>query len=637
MKLRDRLKKLYPNKIQWILMTTFTVVSVSIMLILGVTLYVRFSGVFQGATIASTEQLMEQSATNLETYLSNMRQISDAIYYDTIREVDISSQNIGKEMNLLYEANKNNLVSIALYDRSGRLIAAEPIAQEKDNADVTSQSWFSLAISQPENLHFSTPHVQSLFDDTTDRYYWVISLSRSVDLTDGGVPKTGVLLVDMNYYTIMQMMTENNSLRTGQYYYLSDSDGKIIYHPHLMEIMSGKYEENSTAAAQYADGVYDETFLGIHRKVVVRTIGYTGWKLVSVIPYSTFSLGTLNIRYFVILVILLIAMTLMLVNRLIARRVSLPITRLNESVKAYEAGEKPSIYIGGSDEVRHLGHSIQASYEKIDDLMADIVRQQEEKRRNEIAALQSQINPHFLYNTLDSITWMIEGGKNDDAVYMISQLAKLLRISLSKGRNIISVQDEFRHAESYMNIQKVRYKDTFTVSFDLPDDVAQCCTIKLIIQPILENAIYYGVEGMDGDGEIIVKATRDGQDVSISISDNGTGMPEETAAMVLTDSNHVHKHGSGVGLVNVNNRIRLLFGEQYGLTVKSEPDEGTTVTIHIPAIPFTEENRVALESGKLPEMPAAPASQTEISEHEAESGSINRDKSEAMRSEGGNQ
>lgn len=193
MKLRDRLKKLYPNKIQWILMTTFTVVSVSIMLILGVTLYVRFSGVFQGATIASTEQLMEQSATNLETYLSNMRQISDAIYYDTIREVDISSQNIGKEMNLLYEANKNNLVSIALYDRSGRLIAAEPIAQEKDNADVTSQSWFSLAISQPENLHFSTPHVQSLFDDTTGRYYWVISLSRSVDLTDGGVPKTGVL------------------------------------------------------------------------------------------------------------------------------------------------------------------------------------------------------------------------------------------------------------------------------------------------------------------------------------------------------------------------------------------------------------------------------------------------------------
>lgn len=208
-------------------------------------------------------------------------------------------------------------------------------------------------------------------------------------------------------------------------------------------------------------------------------------------------------------------------------------------------GGKPEIYIGGSSEIRYLGHSIQSSYEKIEVLMKEIVQEQNERRRSELDALQSQINPHFLYNTLDSITWMVEGGRNDEAVFMISQLAKLFRISLSQGRTVISVKDELQHAESYMNIQKVRYKNSFSVVFDVDPAIYSYCTVKLVLQPILENAINYGVRGMDDCGEIKVTGRLREGNIVLSVEDNGIGMSEEEVRFLLTDSSRVRKHGSG--------------------------------------------------------------------------------------------
>ena len=231
--------------------------------------------------------------------------------------------------------------------------------------------------------------------------------------------------------------------------------------------------------------------------------------------------------------------------------------------------------------------------------MKEIVVEQNERRKSELDALQSQINPHFLYNALDSIIWMIEGERNEEASFMISQLAKLFRISLSKGRTVIPVRDELQHARSYMNIQKIRYKNTFSVDFQVDPDIEDCCTVKLILQPILENAINYGVSSMDDCGEIIVTGKRENGNIILAVEDNGLGMSGEEAALVLTDGSRVHKKGSGVGLVNVNNRIKILFGKEYGLTIESEPDEGTKVSICIPEIPYTEENRKILEQGHI--------------------------------------
>ncbi len=581
-------------------MIAFSVISVSIMLILGIVMYVRFSNSARQDTIQSTQKLMEQTGEYLEDYLISMRQISDAVYYNVIKNDFFEGQeDIQRGMNLLYEANSDNLRSIAIYNNHGSLVAAEPVASQKEDPDVTKQEWYVQAMAEMENMHFSTPHIENLFDDGTSRYYWVISLSRVVELTDNGDSHLGVLLVDMDYSSISRLMNQINELNNGQYFFLCDSNGEIIYHPRQMQISDGIYKENNETVAQYKEGIYEERFEGERRKVIVNSISYTGWKLVGVIPYSTFTSGMADIQYFIVMIMLLMGMMLVIINRVVSDRISSPIRKLNHSVMEYEAGKKPEIYIGGSLEIRHLGWSIQNSYEQIDSLMKTIVQKQNERRKNEIDALQSQINPHFLYNALDSITWMIEGGRNDDAAFMISQLAKLFRISLSKGNTIITVKDELQHAKSYMNIQKVRYKNAFAVTFDIDPEIETYCAVKLTLQPILENAINYGVSSMDDCGEISVSGKMEDGKIILAVADNGIGMSEEEVRFVLTDSNRIHKHGSGVGLVNVNSRIQLLFGKEYGLLVESEPDEGTRVSICIPAIPYTEENRKTLEKGYI--------------------------------------
>ena len=595
------LKKLKPKGIQSTIMVIFSGISLSLLLVSGLILYSRFSTVFRKEMVQSTKTLMEQTGESLEDYLVKMRQISDTLYYNLIKENDFSSETkeIQQKMNLLYAANDENLQSIAIYNRYGRLMAAEPVAEEKKDLDVMKQDWYRQAAEKQENMHFSNPHVQNLFDDGSFRYYWVISLSRAIEITDHGRSQEGVLLVDMDYSVISRMMRQINDSSGGQYFYLCDSNGEIIYHPKQMQIGDGVQKENHQAVADYKEGIYQEKFEGENRKVIVNTISYTGWKLVGVLPDSTFTDGIIDIRYFVAMLMLLVAMMLVTINRVVSVRISRPILQLSDSVREYETGKKPEIYIGGSTEIRYLGHSIQSFYEKIDILMKEIVWEQTERRKSELAALQSQINPHFLYNTLESITWMIEGERNEEASFMITQLAKFFRISLSKGRTVITIRDELQHAQSYMNIQKIRYKNTFSVTFAVAEELYSYCTVKLILQPLLENAIAYGVGAMDDSGEIVVAGERKGRDIILSVKDNGIGMTEEEVEHILTDGERISKHGSGVGLVNVNNRIQILFGKEYGLKVESEPDEGTVVSIRMPAVPYTEENREILEKGHL--------------------------------------
>ena len=193
---------------------------------------------------------------------------------------------------------------------------------------------------------------------------------------------------------------------------------------------------------------------------------------------------------------------------------------------------------------------------------------------------------------------MIEGERYEDAVFMITQLASLFRVSLSKGKTIISVEDEIRHARNYMNIQKVRYKNKFSVEFLVDEQIMHCCIVKLVLQPLLENAIYYGVESMDDeDGLIRVKGYREGEDVCLEVYDNGLGMSEEMVSQLLTENNRIRKRGSGVGLINVHKRIQLRFGAAYGLEISSQPDEGTMVRIRIPYLEYTPQMQEKLEGG----------------------------------------
>lgn len=588
-----------PHSIQVTISISFTILSICSMSFLGVTLYRQFSNRAETMTVESTGQLLNQTAINLEDYLRNMRRISDTMYYSVIKNKDLASDTMDEEMNLLYEANKDNLISIACYTGDGQLVAAVPVANEKEQVNIITQQWFTDAVGQMENLHFSTPHVQNLFGDPSYRYYWVVSLSRAVELTSNGTSTLGVLLVDMNYNSIEQILKKANVGNSSEYVYLIDGKGEIIYHPRQKLIYTDLYQENNIEAAGYEDGSTEEIFQGEKRLVTVKTVSYTGWKIVSVVPMSSFDMGMTGTKYFVIMLVTVSMLAVILLNQLVSASIAMPLKKLNNSVKEWETGNmNPSIYIGGSMEVEHLGCTLRSTVEQIRQLMQDIVVEQEEKRKSELDALQSQINPHFLYNTLDSIVWMIEGERYEDAVFMITQLASLFRISLSRGKTVISVEDELKHARNYMNIQKVRYKNIFEVRFDIDPEILQCCTVKLVVQPLLENAIYYGVECMDGDGEIDVNGYRREDDIYIEVRDNGLGIPEDEVEQLLKENNRVHKRGSGVGLLNVHNRIRLRFGEEYGLEIESEPDEGTTVRIHLPYIVYTPEEQERLESGR---------------------------------------
>lgn len=635
---RHSIRRRIPRGIQITIMITFMVVSVLSLTFTSVVLYSRFVSTERTTILQNTDSRLEQTRHNLEDYLVSMRQISDAVYYNIITEIDIADAALGQEMGLIYESYRDSLVSIALYDENGSLITASPVASQKRDPDVTHQQWFMDAMAEIENVHFGTPHVQNLFDDGRGRYPWVISLSRAVDITDGNRIRTGVLVVDMNYDSISELMEQLNENGNGQYYYLCDSTGNLIYHPRKVLISEGLATENNAYAVTCADGYAQDILGGEQRDLVLCTVGYTGWRLIGVIPERTYTSGNVNLQYFVLLVGIIVVMLLLVVNRLVAGRISRPILMLDDAVKAHEAGGHLEITGSGPLEVRHLAGSIQQSYEQIDALMCQIVEEQNERRRSEFDALQSQINPHFLYNTLDSITWMIEGGQNEAAAQMISALGRLMRISLSKGHTIISLADELQHSRSYMNIQLVRYRERFAVTFDLAEDILQCCSVKLILQPILENAIYYGVGNMDEDdgGCITVTGRRvhmgmesaapatdaaqhtgnaarelaapDASEdpsgvvatcdvIEIRVADNGLGMTQEMADRILTRQADAPKHGSGVGLVNVNARIQLIYGKEYGLRFESEPDLGTTVTIWFPAVPFTEENRTRLEDG----------------------------------------
>ena len=591
-----------PKSIQVTISVSFTITAVCIMCFLGILLYQQFARKTELLYVENTEQLLNQTAISLEDYLRSMRRISDAMYYSVIKDKDLATEGLDEEMDLLYEANKDNLVSIACYARDGGLVAAAPIANVKAGISVTDQEWFQDAVDQLENFHFSTPHVQNLFDDPSYRYHWVVSLSRTVELTNNGGTMQGVLLVDMNYSSIKQLLEKVNQDISKEYVYLMDRNGEIIYHPKQNLIRTGLLGEDNQDVSGYEDGTTREHFEKENRMVTVKTISYTGWKLVGVVPMETFSMGLEETRYLVILLVALALLATMILNQLVSARIAKPLKKLNDSVKEWEAGNlEPDIYVGGSLEVAHLGKTLQSTVAQIRQLMKDIVTEQEEKRKSELDALQSQINPHFLYNTLDSIVWMITGERYREAVFMITQLGSLFRVSLSRGKTIISIEDEIRHAQNYMSIQKIRYKNAFEISFDIAPEILSACTVKLVVQPILENAIYYGMEAMDDDGVISVRGYQKDGDVFLEISDNGLGMPEEAAAKLLTEGERVRSRGSGVGLLNVHNRIRLRFGEQYGLQIESFPDEGMTVRIHIPYIPYTEETCRQLEEGKLPD------------------------------------
>ena len=581
--------RLEGKSIRYSIFSYFTVTALVMGILIALFLNTRFSSQLSASMETESENLVSQVSGSVESFLRTIMKLSDSIYYGVIKNADLSQESINRELQLLYDNNKDNVENIAVFDRNGQMLEVVPAARMKSHMDISQESWFAETLAQPENLHFSTPHVQYLFDGSENQYKWVISVSRAVEITDGPFTTQGVLLIDIRYSSLDQIVGEV-SLGDQGYLYLMDRNGEIICHPKAQLINAGLVEEDNEKVAGLREGSYREKFAGEERITTVKSIGYTGWIAVGVNPVGGMNLNILKTRIFVVFIVLLFLFVLTLINAYISSRITNPIKELEKSVSLLESGDLDApVYIGGSAEIRSLGRSIQGMAMRIKGLMNDIVTEHESKRKSEFDTLQSQINPHFLYNTLDIIVWMIENEKKTDAVRVVTALARFFRISLSKGKSIITVKDELEHVRNYLMIQQMRFKNKFTYEIDADEDTLELASLKLMLQPMVENAIYHGMEFMDGDGVVQIRAWREAEDLYLRVRDNGLGMTEEQVENLFRDSGHVpSKRGSGIGVRNVNERIQLYFGEGYGLRIESEPDEGTDVIIHLPAVPYSE-------------------------------------------------
>lgn len=588
-KIRNLSKKL---SIQTVITLNFSIMMVVGMCLVGVLLYLTFDKRMVESAQLTDEQLLQQAVDNLDNYLKDTSEIGAALNRISSDNLTFSDEDMGEAMKILYEANAGKIVSMACYDPKGNLITSVPYSNMRKNIDVTEESWFSDAMSDDKSIYISAPHVQNVFDVGGYKYFWVVSMSERINLYERGTSNQVVLVVDMSYTDIGSLFAELNSDSSSSYTYLMADDGTLIYHPKANLISADLFEENINKVVNSHDGSWTEKFGGEERLVTVKTTDYTGWKIVRVTKVKSILMSAQDTKYFVIIVIIISVMTLLLLIPVVTHMVTRPISRLTDSIQvSSEDGLPQNIYVGGTKEIEYLGNTLKDFVSRLRELMKDIVREQEDKRRAELDALQSQINPHFLYNALDSLIWMIEAERLKDAIFMVRELGSLFRISLSKGKTMISIEDEIKHAKNYINIQKIRYSNSFEVTYDIEDDILDGTIVKLVLQPLIENALSYAIEAMGDDGEITIKGYRKDGDVYLQVIDNGLGMPKDVVENLLVEGNHVHKHGSGVGVMNVHKRLQIRFGDEYGLIIESEPDEGTTVTVHIPYRKYEERGK----------------------------------------------
>lgn len=584
----SKLVEMYHNSsIQYTLFISFALMALISIFTTGVTMYVRFSDQLENNKHHESQLLVEQASQSLSSLFSNMISLSDTLCYQVIKNSDVTSSSVKEQMQLLYNANIASIKNIALFSSEGRLLSTAPPAMLKDYTDVTKEKWFTKALSRPEDVHFSSPAVQRIFMDKDNQYSWVISLSCASEITQDKNVQQGVVLIDIRYSAISEIF-KGITLANDGYVYLIDSEGNVLYHPHHQLLESGYTASCQEDLSKYHDGEYSLKIDGKKNSIIIRSAGYTGWKIIGVIPQKGLMLDDArNMQYFMIIITIFFSLALMAIA-VISNRLTVPIKKLDSSVRYMEQNmNNAEIYVGGPQEVKHLGKSIQQMVETQRALTDEIVHQQVQKQKNELNALQSQINPHFLYNTLDIMVWTIEKGRKEDTLRIVSALGKFFRISLSKGKNIIPVKDELEHVRSYLMIQELRYKSKFTYSIQAQEETLGLSTIKLVLQPIVENAIYHSMDYMtDGEGKIEIKTYIENGDLYMSVEDNGLGMTKDVVDKLLNEG--ASAKGSGIGLKNVHERIMLYFGDEYGVLIESEPDEGTCIRLHLPAVPYNE-------------------------------------------------
>ena len=533
-----------------------------------------------------TSQLIGQVNNDIDSYINYMENLSFIVANNTDVRDYLFAENLTEQrknqlqerITALFENVKDtrgDITNIAVIPQTREPLINNGVERLNPYVDVKELSWYQEALKARGEAAISSSHVQNAVQE---HYDWVVTLSRYI--SNRVTPEIGcVFFVDLNYNAI-QDLCERISLGNKGYIYILDQSGAIVYHPQQQLIYSGMKQELLSEVME----TEESSFLTEDGKLyTISRSEATGWTVVGVSYVSELMAGADSARLVYALTALVLFAAALALAFLLSREITKPIQRLQGSMKEVERGnfDNAAIQVWDDNEIGSLSRSFNIMTEEIQKLMKQSEREQRAKRKYELRVLQSQISPHFLYNTLDSIIWMAEWGKNQEVVTMTSSLARLLRRTISNEQELVTIAEEIDCTEAYLTIQKMRYKDKLEYEIELEDGIGREKIVKLVLQPLVENAIYHGIKYKEGRGLIQIRVFCQDDCIVLQVEDDGKGMDEETLAHIFEQ--HIRDtRSNGVGVNNVNERIRLFYGAGDGLSFKSEPEKGTTATIRIP-------------------------------------------------------
>jgi len=541
----------------------------------------RSSQAIKETSVDYTHQLINMVNENIDSYIENMENISQIVTKNSdVREFlmentpDFVYLDKVEEQFITLKETRKDIYNIGILGHKGNALINTRDTQINPYVHWNQLDWYRKSAYGAEVT--TSSHVQNL---VYDEYPWVVTMSKAITN-----PETkeiiGVFFVDLNYRSINDL-AENLDLGQKSYVYIVDDLGNIVYHPKQQLLYSGLWEEDIDRVLNASSE--EDNWEADNKLYSVTKSESTGWSVVGVTDLEEMLLGTrelVSLYYFIAICLIVLATWLAIV---LTNKITSPLRNLQHSMRAAQNGqfEVEIIEDGSQNEIGDLIYSFQLMLREIEQLIERNTKEQEEKRLYELNALQAQISPHFLYNTLDSIIWMAEGRNTKDVILMTSALAKLLRKSISNDKELVTVAEEIEYTRSYLIIQKMRYRDKLKYLIDMDTVIVDVEIIKLIIQPLVENAIYHGIKCKSGIGTIKITAEYKHKGIMIEIVDDGAGMTKEQLEHIF-DERAEDRARKSVGVLNVHKRIQLSYGTEYGLSFQSELGRGTSVSIYLP-------------------------------------------------------
>jgi two-component system sensor histidine kinase YesM len=396
----------------------------------------------------------------------------------------------------------------------------------------------------------------------------------------------GVIIIDVDS-TLIESYYGILSIGQSGYFLIINDDGTIIYSPPAFD--ETEYIINEIIGATEDDYSIAE-INGTRELIVTNTSETTGLKIIGVAPVKEIMSGAKSIMTLTLLLLLSAIFILIVLFYLISEMLTRPLRHIANSLKEVEKGDFSSrVDVKSADEIGRVASGFNKMASELDSLLQRIYKESENRKKAELQLLQAQINPHFLYNTLDTIVWMAEGGEKGNVIQLVKKLSGFFRIALSGGEEYVSIETELTHVKNYLEIQKMRYEDLFEYSIDVDSEIFNQKIVKLTVQPVVENALYHGLKERRTKGFISISGRRSNDHVILTVNDNGIGIEQHALAEIRhtinNTSNHEHQvDRHGFGLHNINMRLKLTYGPQWGVTIDSELNKGTEVSIKLPLL-----------------------------------------------------